>query len=165
MQPVQKDLNINDDQVISTIVDWWRSLEKMRGGRADLRRCRTPEEVFFVPEYHHLLSLVRPFGKPKLEEMAIIAGILSHVKDNDESAPVAEQMAQIKGAGDSPLVSETRFRRLMQITSPEELYPAMIRLVRHLGGVVNIPDLVKSLYWWNDKTRKRWALVYYEKIV
>ncbi|MHC1626963.1 MAG: type I-E CRISPR-associated protein Cse2/CasB [Methanoculleaceae archaeon] len=165
MQSSQQYLKIDDGQVISTIVDWWRSLENKRGDRADLRRCRGPEDVFFVPEYHRLLSLVREHGKPKREEMAIIAGILSHVKKNDQSKPVAAQMGQIKGAGNSPLVSETRFRRLMHITTPEELYPAMIRLVRHLDGTVNIPDLVQSMYWWNDRTRKDWALKYFEQIV
>lgn len=165
MQSSRQYLKINDEEVISTIVDWWGSLEDKRGDRADLRRCRGPEDVFFVPEYHRLLSRVREHGEPKREEMAMIAGILSHVTKNDPTKPVAAQLAQKKGAGDSPLVSETRFRRLMQITDRGELYPAMIRLVRHLGGTVNIPDLAQSLYWWNDRTRKEWALNYYEQIV
>ena len=38
----------------------------------------------------------------------------------------------------------------------------MIRLVRLLGGSVDIVSLANGIYWWNERTKKEWAYAYYE---
>ena len=38
---------------------------------------------------------------------------------------------------------------------------AMIRIIRQLGGAVNVVDLAKTVYWWNEKTKKELAYAYY----
>ena len=37
----------------------------------------------------------------------------------------------------------------------------MIRIIRQLGGEVNVVDLAKTVYWWNEKTKKELAYAYY----
>jgi len=63
--------------------------------------------------------------------------------------------------GDKSKVSGLRFRRLLAINTREELYHAMIRIIRLLGGTVNVCDLAKTVYWWNEETKKRLAYDYY----
>jgi CRISPR system Cascade subunit CasB len=63
--------------------------------------------------------------------------------------------------GDKPKVSGLRFRRLLSIENHDELYQAMIRIIRLLDNNANIYDLAKKVYWWNEKTKKRLAYDYY----
>ena len=71
----------------------------------------------------------------------------------------AKQMTK----SDKPAVSESRFRRVLEITDRDELYVSLIRLIRILGGNVNLRDLAESVYWWNKNTKKDWAYSYWEK--
>ena len=143
------------------LFEWWRGLEERRGDRAELRRARNPAEVVFSSAYHQLYQRLH---LPKKEALALIAGLCAHVKDNQPQLGIAEQMAEGKeGAkNDKSKVSGLRFRRSLAVNDPDELYYTMIRIIRLLGGMVNIYDLAKSMYWWNGKTKKQWAYKYYE---
>ena len=59
-------------------------------------------------------------------------------------------------------MSGLRFRQLLKIEDPDKLYTTMIRLVRLLGGSVDIVSLANGIYWWNEHTKKEWAYAYYE---
>jgi len=133
------------------VLKWWYGLENDKGGRAQLRRAANTSEVVFSPAYHRLYNEVSAADK---ERLALIAGLCAHIKDNSDVS-FARQMAE----GDK--VSSLRFRRLLAINDRDELYHAMIRFIRMLGGVVNVCDLAKTVYWWNDKTKKRLAYDYY----
>jgi len=166
MMPVQTKsfLDLNQPEVMGAILSWWRELSDMPGDRAILRRCRSPEEVAFIPAYHRLRKRLLHFGFPQEDVLAMIAGVLAHVKADNPSTDIAAQMANPKGAEGKPRISELKFRRMLQIRDPKDLYQAVVRLVKHLDGVVNIPSLAKALYWWNDRTRREWAFSYYEKV-
>jgi len=139
-----------NDSDFNSVLKWWDTLEKERGERAELRRAHNITEVAFSPAYHRLYKELPQADKEKL---ACVAGICAHVKENSE-AFFAKQMAE----GNK---SDLRFRRLLAIENREELYHAMIRIVRLLGGTVNVCDLAKTIYWWNENTKKRLAYDYY----
>jgi CRISPR system Cascade subunit CasB len=52
-------------------------LDENRGDRAELRRCRSPAEVAFVPAFYRLR--VRAPENLDPERLAVVAGILSHL--------------------------------------------------------------------------------------
>jgi len=158
-------LNPKDKGVSDVVVNWQEDLDNHRGERAELRRCKEPGEVIFVPAYYRLLNGLRDYGKVNNESVALVAGVLSHVKQNNTSEPFAAQLAQVKSQSDSPMYSEKRFRKLLSVRDNGNLYREMIRAVRQSDGVVNVPNLSEGLYWWNNYTRKTWAFAYYEKIV
>jgi len=97
---------------------------------------------------------LRPFfGANKYWEdrLAVIAGLASHLKPEYIDVVLsggerrverfAEQLAQAKG--DRPLVSELRFRRLLQ-RDRVDLYPSMIRILRLLDGKATLHGLAES---------------------
>lgn len=135
----------------TVVLTWWQGLEDDRGGRAELRRAHNPAEVAFLPAYHRLYGKCNASQINK-EALAGVAGLCAHVKENREGG-IAGQMA-----GD---VSGLRFRKLLAIKDREDLYHTMIRVIRQLGGTVNVADLAKTVYWWNEKTKKELAYAYY----
>lgn len=140
------------------VLSWWGGLENDRGGRAELRRAHNLTEVAFVEAYHRLYSQMKLSDR---EALALVAGVCAHVKIHN-AGKFAEQMATGDRPNDKPKVSSLRFRRLLAITDRDELYHAMIRIIRLLGGSVNVCDLAQAVYWWNERTKKDMAYKYYE---
>lgn len=155
-------LNFTRPETIEVLITWWKTLDISRGDRAELRRCHSPLKVAFTPAFHRLRYAMMKQGPVKDEDLALVAGILSHVKSNTPgSFPV--QMA----GSDSPdakkaKVSGLRFRRLLTIDDRDKLYETMIRIVHLLGNNADIPSLANGIYWWNEQTKKEWAFAYYE---
>lgn len=151
------------------LAGWWEGLQQDSGGRARLRRCKSPEEVMLEPAFHRLLNRMRPLLESETGfqsdvaylRLAAVAGLLSHVTETS-SKSLADQMAEPKGG--RPLLSSLRFRRLLKEPF-EDLYPAMIRVIRQLSKTASLSDLADSVYYWGDKVRKRWALAYFPKVV
>lgn len=144
---------------------WWKEFKNNPGDRAALRRCRSAAEIAFIPYFHRLrLDLIKiAYVQP--QSLARVAGIMSHVKNYDESNvwSIARQMAARKEGSDQPRVSDLRFRRLLAVDDADELYGSMIRIVRLLGGAVDIPSLADGIYWWNGRTKNTWAYDYYSE--
>ncbi|WP_275100244.1 type I-E CRISPR-associated protein Cse2/CasB [Sedimenticola hydrogenitrophicus] len=148
---------------------WWEALQRDSGGRAQLRRCKNPEEVMLEPTFHRLLNRLQPLAEKSGEELcegdlyrlAAIAGLLAHVTGRDNK-PLAERMAESKGG--RPLFSSLRFRRLLK-EPLTDLYPAMIRVIRQLDKKANLFDLANTIFYWGDTVRKRWAMAYFPKVV
>lgn len=164
MKPTNKLSFAPNSDAIDVLLEWWKGLDDSRGDRAALRRCHNPTEVAFNPSFHRLRMKFKQFGNVKPESLALIAGILSHVKRNND-VHIAEQMATPKSGGTSACVSGLRFRRILKVQDNTELFEPLIRIVHMLDGNVNIPVLANSIYWWstNDFTKKEWAFAYYEK--
>jgi CRISPR system Cascade subunit CasB len=151
-----------DSPEMQALAAWWQALNDNRGDRAELRRCTTLAEVAFTPAFHRLRLAAGKFGAPHDDGLALVAGLSARVKNNITDGTVAEQMATGKTDG-SARVSGLRFRRLLKAKEPDELFIAMGRVVAMLGGSVNLQSLAKSVYFWNDRTRKQWAFEYYSK--
>lgn len=146
----------------SSILSWWNSLKEDSGGRAELCRAHNPTEVVFLPAYHRLYVKSNASNINK-EALACMAGLCAHVKENREGK-FAEQMAECKPGGKNSKISSLRFRKLLAIKDQEDVYHTMIRIIRQLGGAVNVVDLVKTVYWWNEKTKKELAYAYYANV-
>ncbi len=151
-----------NSSVQKALLDWWRDLDEARGERAALRRAATPAAVAFSPTFHRLLHSLQRIAHPSAESLAVVAGVLSHIKEQDGSVAFAAQMASPKSGSDRARVSGLRFRRLLKIADREELYQPLIRTVRLLDGRVNLISLADGIYFWGENVRKQWAYSYYE---
>ena len=151
------------------LAEWWEGLQHDNGGRARLRRCKSPGEVMLEPAFHQLLKRLAALTEKKgdklgdhdIHRLSIIAGLLAHV-NSGSSRKLAEHMAELKGG--RPLVSSLRFRRLLR-EPLDGLFPVMIRVIRQLEKSANISDLAESIYYWGDRVRKRWALAYFARVL
>lgn len=160
------------------LAEWWRDLANHKGARAELRRCASADAAEMTAAYQRLYySKLRPLlgGEEGAwnSRMAAIVGLASHLKHGDNvnagvlkasNKPVelfAGQMAEPMSA-ERALVSELRFRRLLQ-HEREQLYPAMIRVIRMLNGQANLFGLAESVFYWGEAVKKRWAYAYYAK--
>lgn len=156
-----KTTSINNPEIAKALHQWWDDLEKNRGDRAALRRCSNLTEIFFIPAYHRLYHDLAKHGWSDKVGVAAVAGLAAHVKNDAGKQSFATQMAESKQGGSNARVSGLRFRRLLKIQNRENLYIALTRIVRLLGGTVNLNSLADSAYWWNEQTRKQWAFDYY----
>ncbi|MFA4861675.1 type I-E CRISPR-associated protein Cse2/CasB [Methanoregula sp.] len=155
-------LTFTQPETREILITWWKALDTSRGDRAELRRCHSPLNVAFTPAYHRLRIAMMKQGSVKDEDLALVAGVLSHVKSyTSGSFPI--QMAGTDSAdAKKAKINSHRFRRLLAIDDQDKLYETIIRVVRMLGGAVDIPSLANGIYWWNERTKKEWAFAYYE---
>lgn len=153
--------------------EWLDQLDQNHGDRASIRRCDSADEVTFQPAFvRFFASTLRPLVKNErgaIPRFAAIWGLSAHLKRDDSISVLmakqsfAEQMAQSKRSGAGPRISESRFRRLLQCERAE-LYLPLIRVIRALDGAANAYDLARSIYYWGDSERKRWAFHYYPAV-
>ena len=143
--------------------EWWRSLVlnesgAARGALARLRRAATPIEVMQEPEALRLIVALDRLRSP--HRAAVLAGVLASVREGDE-VTVARSVGrgQLDG-GESALLSEARFRRLLQSTEDERM-EHMRRLVRMLKGKANVPSLAVAILFWGERIKQRWIFEYY----
>jgi CRISPR system Cascade subunit CasB len=156
-------ISFSDPETRQIFLEWWENLDESRGKRAELRHCHNIVEVVFTPSFHSLRKELKEF-RINQEALAAIAGVLSHVKSSDTNSSLSAQMSTPKQGSQKAVVSDLRFRRLLTIQDRNDLFTTMIRIVRLLDGRVNIFDLAKSIYFWNERTKKRLAYEYYENI-
>ena len=156
-QPIQ----FTESCELRALDTWHREIEKNRGDRALLRRCRGPIEVALTPAFHALVAAVRPCGVVDPLRLALVAGVVAHtdVVDGPVGSRFAQQMAADRGG--RPLVSDLRFRRLLAEDDPGRLYEMTVRLVRQLDRYADQESLARGLYQWNSATKMRWARDYY----
>lgn len=161
---VKKNLFFSSDpKARQVLYEWWSELENSKGDRAALRHCHNENEVAFTPSFHRLRKDLLDEFYVNLEALATVAGVLSHMKNNDTDLKFAVQMATPASGSSNARVSGLRFRRLLTIEDRRELFTSMIRTVRLLDGTANLFDLADSIYWWNEITKKQWAYDYYTK--
>ena len=143
--------------------DWWRALNADRsGGRgarrgalARMRRAATPLEVMQEPEALRLIA--RLPRNP--DRVAVLAGILACVRET-EGRTVARAIGRASLDDERAILSEVRFRRLLQARN-DELLEAMRRIIRLTSGKANVYDLSDAVLHWGDRVRKRWIFDYY----
>ena len=147
--------------------EWWRDLNPddrakqtglQRAALAHLRRARTPLDAMRETAALQLLQRLPHYGNR--DRVAALAGILAWVQ-KDSERPVARFVGRESLDKTEAVLSESRFRRLMQVEGNEELMDTMRRLVRVAHGEVNVRDLSGSVLHWGDRVRKRWIFDYY----
>lgn len=164
---------------------WWRrhcdpmNRQVDPGTRARLRRARSHLDVLRVSA---AADLARRLGAVptthaappwRLYAALDLARVLAHVKEHETRHPM--RAAGWKGfpgdkkeseAGDQrPVLSEARFRRLLETGEGEEKVLAFTRLVTILGGMINVEQLASDFITWNhpeygDRVRERWVFEY-----
>lgn len=137
-----------------------------RGGRAELRRAASPGAVALAPAYHRLLRSLEEagfaVGSPRYRErLAAVAGLAARVEEHRPGAHVAQQLGKPKKESSAPPVSRLRFARLVAVEDLDELYGKLARLLPLVDNRVNLCDLARSVLYWNEDTRRRWAYDYY----
>lgn len=157
---------------------WWRALQpdddeagdRRPGDRAALARLRRCSTVTEAMAEEATLALFRRLGlaEPKdLPRVALIASVLAHVR-NEPGPEQRGHRRAIAAVGrtspedaDSADMTPLRLRRLLACREERELMREMRRFVALAGRRVNVADLAESLFYWNDRTRARWAFDYY----
>ena len=145
---------------------WWESLRKRdKGGRARLRRCHKLEDVMVLQPYVVLASQLGSLGVPA-ENIAAIAGLLSHVKDNVTGThfTMGACLAGRASGSERAVLSGLRMRKLLACDDVVDAYRDLIRAIKLSRGVVPVHDLVQSVQWWNQRTRQKWAADYYSAV-
>jgi CRISPR system Cascade subunit CasB len=166
---------------------WWRDLQPKhreseaepadkahrranRGDPAALARLRRAAFVSEALAEEATLDLFRQLELTVeqacvLPRVAVIAMVLAHVR---EDPPPNENGGAARAVGrkslddaDSAKMKPLRFRRLLACRDDEDLAREMRRLVALAGQRVNVGDLAASLFFWDEKTRARWAFDYY----
>lgn len=142
------------------VLNWWRDLENRRGERAELRRAHTLSEIIFTVAFQRLWQRLRGTKWHSVDGVALVAGVLAHVRTHDPKEHFAAQLAQ-PVHGDKPHYSGLRFRRLLQHRDRGELLDPMLRALALIDRRANVSNLADSLYWWGDRVRRDWAFDYY----
>ena len=157
------------------VYNWWRALVpddegtkaskgSQRAALARLRRAQKAIDVMMEPE---ALRLIQRLPEHPPDRVTTVAGVLAFVTAHDDASHLIRAVGRATFDDDkSALLSENRFRRLMQLDANDLLDP-MRRLVRLNKGHANVHDLAKSILYWGDNERKRWILEYHgvERVV
>jgi len=154
-------LDLERDEAAQALRRWWETLQEHHDLRAQLRRCRTVNEVTLQPAYHRLVHALQRHARLNALSLALVAALAAHIKADTTEASFAAQMAAPRGEGGRARVSGLRFRRLLQVEEHERLLHPLIRIVRLLDGRANLLRLANDAYWWNDRVRRQWAFDYY----
>ena len=141
-----------------------------RGWRAEIRRAKDISDIRYLPCFYLICNDYffkdrhkRSWKNQNLDQFAMILGLLAHIRSASESGDgFAKKMSKKKKAGSGSLVSELRFRRLIQCERGDHLYRYMIRIIRILAqDNINIFELANSIYYWGDNIKKSWAFDYF----
>ena len=135
----------------------WIDIQQTRGERAELCRAKNVNDIILLPVFQRTCLRFRPFFQNEEHweyRLAAVIGLLAHVRE-----PASERIAQ-QMAGNPPVVSELRFRRLLQ-KDRKDLFVTMIRVLRMLNNRANLYDLANSVYYWGDRIKRDWAFAYF----
>jgi len=154
------------------VFQWWEEMQpdqqgggpNRRGERAELKRCKTLEEILLVPRFQILRRKLQAAGRGYLPAAATMAGVLAHVEENQEQYSFAQWLALPKAKDTGPRLSELRFRRLMRAKSHDELFIDLIRVLPLAGNTAPVKDLARDISRWNDYTRRQWVFDYFDSL-
>ena len=151
-----------------TLLAWWKDLDDNRAARAALRRASTVTEVTLTPHYQRLYRRLCAVGWDdagrayRRDALAAVAGLLTHVKHNDEQK-FAVSMSKPAKDGDRPPVSQLRFMRLLESSDAEALFVGLRRVLPLMDQRANVIALSNDVIDWGDarkKIKQKWAYDY-----
>lgn len=136
-----------NDKTVEIVNKWWCSLQDDNGGRAQLKRCQTPEEAALHPQTFRLKQVI-PWLP--LEAIATITGVASHIKD-PKGEVFGKSLAKPKEKSGHVPFSESRFRQLLSARDWNELYRSLRRAITILDGKVNLISFVDTIILWSNE--------------
>jgi CRISPR type I-E-associated protein CasB/Cse2 len=107
------------------------------------------------------LRLCRRLGADQrdLDRVALLAAVLAHVRT--ETFDVVARQIGVQRDG-TAVMSDLRFRRLLQADTLDERLTGFRRLVALAGRRLNVADIATGLWHWDDeRTRRRWIYAYH----
>jgi CRISPR system Cascade subunit CasB len=146
-----------DDQ--RALLTWHKQLtgqQQFRAARAHLRRAGGPEGVLLSEAFFQFLERLTA-ASPKWRQpdtllaSGMLAGLLSHVSQNDASHLFAAQLARPAKAGERSPLSTLRFQSLQKSASPEDFYRNLMNAIKLLRGTANVSSLADSILHWLDE--------------
>ncbi|WP_299946910.1 type I-E CRISPR-associated protein Cse2/CasB [uncultured Microbulbifer sp.] len=162
--------------------DWHTGLNDKggHGDRARLRRAVEPMDVVPTPTFVRFLQAMpecwQNNGDIPLEDAALVATLVAHVKTDKPSAPpksFAHYLATSREGSSKPAMSELRFSQLQKSRDLTDFYRRLVRALALLKGDVDIAALANDLLHWQrerrttptrrvqDRLAVRWASDYY----
>ena len=135
------------------LTDWWDALQKDNGGRAQLKRCQTPEDAALLPQTFRLKQML---SWMPLEAVAVIAGVGAHIKESN-GTDFGKALATPHDKNGRVPLSESRFRQLLSARDWTELYRSLRRAVTILDGKVGFINFVDTVELWSKELRGEYA--------
>ncbi len=160
-------------------VEWWtqycHAQKGSPGVRARLRRCDSAVQALAEPA---AVSLARRLLSDRgietaedwrLEAAVNLARVLGHVTAH---TPGTRPMRAAgwrsfpgerpsKDSTERPLLSDVRFRRLIETPRGEEQVTTFVRLIALLDDSTDIAAIADDFMNWGDRVKRRWAFDYY----
>lgn len=174
------------DYDADVIRQWWQAFDSEKRGSptiglfkllgkkelAELRRAENLTSVMLNRAYQYLAQLLPKYDK---DGLALVAGMLAHVRtDVGDGLSLARCMGLPKVGSNDPGVSQLRFERLQTAHNPDEFLSTAVRVIKMLGGTLDVRKLADDALVWTDETinehrpaklanqlRVRWATDYY----
>lgn len=139
----------------SLIIDWWNE-NKGSSKFSMIKKSKSLEDLILntecVKAYYDIL---KKHSQPiKIEKIFLIIYILSHVKVNT-SISIAESLVNNE-------IKETRLKKIIDLESNQDLFDNIRKIVVQIKGEINLNELINSLYFWGNKTKKELILNYYK---
>lgn len=162
--------------VFEHLLSWWEHLEDNRADRAILKRAPSLTAVALSAPYQRLYRELLSAGFPTSEQperahftgqLVAVVGLLAHVRGEQEG--VKQRNGELKPAkamsrkdkdSDRPVVSELRFRRLLESPDLESLFTGLRRVLPMVGGYIDVTELAQDILYWGDAVKKKWAYQY-----
>lgn len=145
--------------------EWHQNLvgKSARGERAQLRRASTPLEAALAPAFYRMLDVLRfperELTPDALEALAVLAMIAARV-DTRVSRRLGLSLGKQPGQKD-PVVSEARFRRLLESSDLQERLLILRRLVALIDKTADLDEIAGVLFEWHPERRRQLAYDYY----
>ena len=157
--------------------NWWQRTCSMEKGspevRAKLRRCHGRVDAAMLPQALMLGKMLVPDvggdGEGKGFGTALdLARVLAHVKSDQREMPMRavgwKRFPTGSGDDERPVLSELRFKRLLQATDGEARVEGFIRLLAIMDGTANVAEITRAFRGWGHPDgymQKQWAFTYY----
>ncbi|MBB2203477.1 type I-E CRISPR-associated protein Cse2/CasB [Gluconacetobacter takamatsuzukensis] len=159
---------------------WWRALQPDpargdpgdRAALAKLRRCGSVIDVLFEPAAQELARRCGARGDGALERIALVAGVLAHVRTDRPGLRVARRIGPVDASDRATaLCKPIRFRRLLDMMEFDDCLRGFRRLVALADAEMNVRDLAEAVFLWPrpegrgsaaaDRIRVRWVYEYW----
>lgn len=141
----------------AALLKWWDNLDDNRGVRARLRRIEQPDDALFTDGFFQFLGYMpAEWGEcyhlyPSAMVAATLAQVTGHRQDHRSFAAQLGAGKNPSATEGQPVMSELRFKQLIQSRTPEEFFRRLLRAVRLLGGSVNLLSLTEGILQWYDE--------------
>ncbi len=187
-----------DEAQRQLVREWWSALQPDdaanerrarsafgfdRGDRAALRRAVSVDDLLLTRASHVLAQRLVSLDERKThrrlgddvssyQRLALAAGVLSHVKDDSKDGrSLAWALGEAAG-NERALMSELRFKRLLNAVAPDDVYRQVLRAVALAKAKADVAQLADDILAWlaeaarpdsrpADSVRLHWAHDYY----